>query len=93
MSYYYNKKYRFSHHGLVRIKSRLKLDNLTDTEVINYCLNLIDLSHDVFDTKNLKYVKVNGKELYFVINKDSNLILTLSPIKPDKLLAILENDL
>lgn len=93
MSYYYNRKYRFSHHGLLRIKSRLQLNELDDVKVINYCLELISLSHDIIETTSLKYVKINGKNLYFVINKSDNLILTLSPIKPDKLLAILENNL
>lgn len=93
MSYYYQKKYNFSAHGLLRIKSRLNLNNLSDIEIIDYCLKLIELSHDILETKSLKYIKINGKNLYFVVSKDNSLILTLSPIKPEKLLAILENNL
>ncbi|MGL5268281.1 MAG: hypothetical protein ACRC8P_00705 [Spiroplasma sp.] len=93
MSYYYNRKYQFSHHALTRIKSRLQLNYLSDLEVINHCLELIALSHDIIETKTWKYVKINEKNLYFVIKKSDNLVLTLSPIKPEKLLEVLENNL
>ncbi|MDQ7983116.1 MAG: hypothetical protein REH79_02715 [Spiroplasma sp.] len=93
MSYYFKKKYKFSDHGFVRIKNRLKLKDKSDLEIINYCLSLIELSHEVYETKTLKYVKVNQTDLYFIINKFDNLIITLSPIKPGKLLANLDQEL
>lgn len=93
MSYYYSREYQFSYHGLIRIKNRLQLNHLTELEIINYCLKLIESSNDILETKKIKYIKINEKDLYFVVDKSSNLILTLSPIKPEKLLAILENDL
>lgn len=93
MSYYYNRKYRFSDHALMRIKSRLQLSHLSEIDLIDYCVNLINASHEIIETKTLKYVKINQKNLYFVINKSESLVLTLSPIKPEKLLAIIEDDL
>lgn len=92
MSYYFKNKYQFTNHGLLRIKDRLNLKTKTDLEIINYCSKLIDLSHEIYETNTMKYVKINNKNLYFVINKNGNLILTLSPIKPEKLLANLENN-
>lgn len=92
MSYYAKSKYQFSDHGLFRIKNRLKMKAISDLELKNYCSRLIETSHDVYDTEDCIYVKINGKELYFVINKNNNLIVTLRPMKPEKLLAILDKD-
>lgn len=93
MSYYFNNPYNFSFHGLSRIKSRLKLQHLSDTELKSYCLKLINESSDVIETKSFKYVKVNKTFLYFVIKKENNLVLTISPINPAKLLTIIEENL
>lgn len=92
MSYYFKNKYKFSDHGLFRIKNRLGLTESSDVEVINYCVKLIELSHEVYETRTYKYIKVNNTNLYFVLSVPDNLIITLSPIKPEKLLANLEND-
>lgn len=92
MSYYARSKYQFSEHGLLRIKDRLKLKTISDSELKNYCIKLIEASHEVYDAEDYWYVKVNGKNLYFVIKKNNNLIITLTPIKPEKLLANLEKN-
>lgn len=75
----------------MRIKSRLKLEHLSDSEVINHCLKLIELSYDIHETNDLEYIRINCKNLYFVISKRDSLVLTLSPIKPERLLALLED--
>ncbi|MCL8209681.1 hypothetical protein LT318_00229 [Spiroplasma sp. JKS002670] len=93
MSYYFKSKYQFSDHGLLRIKNRLKVKKMSDLELKSYCEELIDTSHEIDETKTFKYVKVNKTNLYFIINKIDNLIITLTPIKPEKLLSNLEKNL
>lgn len=92
MSYYYRRKYKFSHHGLLRIKSRLNLKQETDIDVIDYCIQLIESSNEIYETKDFNYFKVNRTNLYFIIKSKDNLVVTLTPIKPEKLLRILDND-
>lgn len=93
MSYYLKNKYNFSDHGLLRIKNRLKIKEINDLELRNYCSKLIESSYEIYETKTYKYVKINETDLYFIINKIDNLIITLTPIKPGKLLANLEKNL
>ncbi len=93
MSYYFKSKYQFSDHGLLRIKERLNLKEINDLELKNYCIKLIEASHEIYDAKDEQYIKINGKNLYFVIKKDNNLIITLTPMKPEKLLSNLEKNL
>ncbi|MBE4704377.1 hypothetical protein [Spiroplasma platyhelix] len=91
MSYYYKNEYKFSDHALNRAKTRLNLKDLSDSEVINHCLKLIELSHEMHETKTCKYINVNKTNLYFVVDINENLIITLSPFKPDRLLGILNS--
>lgn len=93
MSYYARNKYQFSEHGLLRVRNRLKMKEMSDLELKSYCSKLIETSHEVYETEDFNYVKINKKELYFIIKKIDNLIITLTPIKPEKLLANLENNL
>lgn len=93
MSYYYRNPYQFSYHGVTRIRSRLKLQDLNDTQVREKCLKLISESRNIEETRSYKYIRVNKTNLYFVIKKDTNLILTISPISPTKLLTVIEENL
>ncbi|MBP1526794.1 MAG: hypothetical protein H9Q66_02505 [Spiroplasma ixodetis] len=54
---------------------------------------MINESYDIEETKSFKYIRVNKTHLYFVIKKDVNLILTISPMSPTKLLAVIEENL
>lgn len=93
MSYYFRNPYQFSYHGIGRIRTRLKLQNLNDFQLREYCLTLINEAYDIEETKSFKYVRVNKTHLYFVIRKDVNLILTISPMSSTKLLTIIEENL
>ncbi|WP_342276652.1 hypothetical protein [Spiroplasma endosymbiont of Nebria brevicollis] len=93
MSYYYRNPYQFSYHGVARIRTRLKLQDLTDMQVREHCLKLISESHNIEETRSYKYIRVNKTNLYFVIKKDTNLILTISPMSPTKLLKVIEENL
>lgn len=92
MSYYFKSYYSFSDHALARAKERLKLKHLSDLEITNYCLKLIESSHEIHETKNYSYINVNQTNLFFVLSKNENLIITLSPFKPDRLLGILDKN-
>jgi len=93
MSYYFRNPYQFSYHGVGRIRSRLKLQTLNDIQIRAYCLQLINASHEIIDTRNYQYIRVNKTNLYFIIKKDNNLILTISPMAPSRLLALIEENL
>jgi len=93
MSYYYRNPYQFSYHGIARIRARLNLEKLNDNEMREHCLKLINKAYDIEETKSYKYIKVNNTNLYFVIKKDNNLILTISPMSPTKLLTVIEENL
>lgn len=93
MSYYFYNPYQFSYHSVNRIRTRLKLQNLNDMQLRDYCLKLINESDDIEETKSFKYIKVNQTHFYFVIKKDINLILTISPMSPTKLLLVIKEDL
>ncbi len=93
MSYYFRNPYQFSYHSIGRIRTRLKLQDLNDIQLREYCLKLIKESYDIEETKSFKYIRVNKTHLYFVIKKDVNLILTISPMSPTKLLAVIEENL
>lgn len=92
MSYYFKNKYNFSNHAVYRAKTRLKLNDFNDLEIVNFCSKLIDSSYEVYETATYKYIKVNKTNLYFVFDKIGNLVITLSPFKPDRLLALLEKN-
>lgn len=93
MSYYFRNPYQFSYHSIARIRTRLKLQNLNDMQLREYCLKLINDSHNIEETTNFKYIRVSKTNLYFVIKKDVNLILTISPMSAAKLLAVIEENL
>lgn len=92
MSYYNTvSKYNFSNHALERAKTRLKLKYLTESQIIIHCSKLIELSYEIYEEVTFKYIKVNNTNLYFVVDKNENLVITLAPFKPERLLGLLEN--
>lgn len=93
MSYYFRSPYQFSYHSIDRIRTRLKLQNLNDVQLREHCLRLISESYDIEETKSFKYIRVNKTHLYFVIRKDVNLILTISPMGATKLLTVIKENL
>ena len=93
MSYYYRNPYQFSYHGVARIRNRLSLQKLNDFELRDYCLKLINEAYHIEETKSFKYIKINKTNLYFVIKKDVNIILTVSPMSATKLLAVIAENL
>ncbi|WP_339024820.1 hypothetical protein [Spiroplasma endosymbiont of Agriotes lineatus] len=90
MSYYLQSKYQFSHHVILRIKQRLNLKHLNAMKLKMHCLQLINESFYVVDIKDDIYVQINDSDLYFVVDKKSNLIKTITPISQERLLSIIE---
>lgn len=92
MSYYYKNKYSFSYHALNRIRERLSLSDLNDLGLQAYCEKLINQASDVIITSTHKYVKINNIDLYFIIEKNQNLVKTICPLSASKLLQVIEDD-
>ncbi|WP_338982371.1 hypothetical protein [Spiroplasma endosymbiont of Eupeodes luniger] len=90
VSYYLQSKYQFSHHVILPVKQRLNLKHLNDMELKMHCLQLINEAFYVIDIKDDIYVQINDSDLYFVIDKKSNLIKTITPISQERLLSIIE---
>lgn len=51
MSYYFRNPYQFSYHSIGRIRTRLKLQDLNDIQLREYCLKLINESYDIEENK------------------------------------------
>jgi hypothetical protein len=92
MSYYYTHEFKFSTHGLQRIKQRLKIQHLDDFAAKNYVIKLLDNVGNQFEDRDNLYYQVAGQNLYFVIKKSDKVIVTLTPMTPEKLLSIYEHD-
>lgn len=90
MSYYFKPSYNFTAHGLQRCKERLNLKDKMDYEVKEKVFELIRNSNHSFETYSDIYIRAGSKgQLYFVINKNSNVIITCSPISPAKQLSLM----
>lgn len=92
MSYYYKHQFSFSDHGFQRIKQRLGFKNLNDFEAKDKAMKLIELSMRNYEDREYYYVQAGDLDLFFVIKKSTNLILTLTPMSSEKLLKIYSND-
>ncbi|ATZ16359.1 hypothetical protein JN01_0600 [Entomoplasma freundtii] len=91
MSYYFKHSYGFTDHGLQRCRERLKLTGLPDYEVKEKIMDLIKNSNYSFESKYDLYIRAGSKgQLYFVISKDSNVIITCSPVSPEKQLSLMD---
>lgn len=92
MSYYYKHGYNFTFHSMYRIKERLNMKKLEDWEAKEACIKLIDESKSNFQTNKHIYIQAGSKELFFVINKLSKVVLTVTPISVTKQLWLIENE-
>ncbi len=90
MSYYYSHQFQFSTHGLQRIKERLNIKHMDDFQAKDHCIKLLENHGDYFEDRNFRYYQVLQKNLYFVVQKDGDVIVTLTPISPSKMLKLLE---
>ncbi len=90
MSYYTFRRFNLSDHVLVRIKERIKnyqkLEDYLIRDEINKLLNRLNPSYD--DGRFYYYQHPEMYGYYFVVSKDSYLIVTFSKISYDKLLRL-----
>ncbi|UWD35279.1 hypothetical protein NX779_01420 [Mycoplasma cottewii] len=84
MSYYYRHNFSFSYHGLQRAKERLKLKDKKDYEVKEICLDHIRNSTKSFHDSRYNYISASNTNIYFVVEKNSNLIVTVTEISAEK---------
>ncbi|WP_339022308.1 hypothetical protein [Spiroplasma endosymbiont of Crioceris asparagi] len=92
MSYYEKNKYSISTHSFYRIKERLNMRSKTDLELNIFVNELINNSTDVIDTKKTLYVNTQINDVYLVIDKISNLVITATKISHEKQIRIIEED-
>lgn len=88
MSYYYTYDYKFSTHALQRIKQRLNIQHMDDFEAKAHVIKLIQNHGNEYEDQTHAYFQVAGKNLYFVIHKSDNVIVTLTPMSSEKLLGL-----
>ncbi|MDP4040762.1 hypothetical protein [Mycoplasma mycoides] len=88
MSYYYRHNFSFSYHGLQRAKERLKLKDKKDYEVKEICLEHIRNSTKSFMSGNEIYISASNTNIFFVVNKQNNLIITVTEISAEKQLRM-----
>ncbi|AHF61407.1 hypothetical protein P344_06155 [Spiroplasma mirum ATCC 29335] len=92
MGYYYQHNFNFSYHSLQRIKERIAAFKTVDEWIIKEkIIKMIDNSTDRIETTRNFYIKLDNfkNNLYVVINKHNNLIVTVTLMSPQKLLEIL----
>ncbi|ATZ17325.1 hypothetical protein ELUMI_v1c06030 [Williamsoniiplasma luminosum] len=89
MSYYYKHNYSFSYHGMQRVKERLNMKGVEDFKVKDEVMRLIKLSNSQFETRYDLYISAGNSQLYFVINKESNLIVTCTKVSVEKQLELM----
>jgi hypothetical protein len=93
MSYYSQQRYNFSTHGLQRCRQRLKLKDKKEYEVKEKVYQLIKESIFQFETNRDLYISAGkNTKLYFVINKENNLIITCSPISIEKQMQLMDQE-
>ncbi|AXK51166.1 hypothetical protein [Spiroplasma alleghenense] len=93
MSYYFKHNYVFTDHGLQRACERLNLNKENMFEAKEHCMKLIDKSTYEFHTTNHIYIRVGKTEIFFVINKLQNLIITVTKMSVAKQLEVIDKDL
>lgn len=93
MSYYFSFPYQFTSHGLSRCRERLKLGIIDDVLVKEKVIDLINKSKFQFETKNTLYIESGFQaNLFFVINKVDNTIITCTPISIEKQMNLTFSD-
>ncbi|WP_338982861.1 hypothetical protein [Spiroplasma endosymbiont of Othius punctulatus] len=91
MSFYEKSNYNLSTHSHYRIKERLKL-NVSDLELRGKVNEIISKSNYSWETSKTLYIQSNINDVYFVIDKVSNLIITATQISHQKQIEIIENE-
>ncbi|AGM24704.1 hypothetical protein [Spiroplasma chrysopicola] len=92
MGYYYQHKLAFSDHGFQRIKERIaNFKNENEWIVKEKIIKMIDNSSDRIETRDYLYIKLDDLKgnLYVVIQKNAKLIITVTPMSPQKILDII----
>ncbi|PPE05147.1 hypothetical protein [Williamsoniiplasma lucivorax] len=84
MSYYYKHDYNFSYHGMQRVKQRLNMKDVEDFKVKDEVIKLIKFSTNQFETEKELYISAGNTQLFFVINKQSNLIVTCTKVSVER---------
>ncbi|ASP28228.1 hypothetical protein SCORR_v1c04560 [Spiroplasma corruscae] len=92
MGYYYKHKYGFSTHSIHRIKQRLNIKENDEFEIKDKIMNLIEKSEYQFETSKTIYIKIPVKNLYAVIDKKYNTIITVTDISASKQLELIDKD-
>ncbi|AHI53891.1 hypothetical protein SSABA_v1c04840 [Spiroplasma sabaudiense Ar-1343] len=93
MSYYFKHNYSFSDHGLQRASERLRLKDMDFFSVKEHCMKLIDNSLYQFETSRHIYIKVAKSELFFVVNKLNNLVVTVTKMSVSRQLEVIDKDI
>ncbi|WP_027063227.1 hypothetical protein [Mesoplasma seiffertii] len=89
MSFYYKHNYVFSDHGLQRCRERLNLKSAPDYEVKEAVIKHIQNSTRSFEAGNEIYISASNTQIYFIIDRRSNLIITATKISAEKQLSIM----
>ncbi|WP_031542833.1 hypothetical protein [Mesoplasma photuris] len=89
MSYYYKHNVKFSHHGLQRIRERLNMKDVEEFKVKEEVLKHIKYSTRSFEVGNNEYIRASNTDVYFVVDKNSRLIITATKISAEKELSLL----
>ncbi|QGS51956.1 hypothetical protein [Spiroplasma tabanidicola] len=93
MSYYYRHEFKFSDHGLQRIKQRLNLSESNEWEIKEKVLDMIENSTRNFETNDTIYIYTGKGNIFFVIAKREKLIITTTPISPERELKLINRDI
>ncbi|WP_026389791.1 hypothetical protein [[Acholeplasma] multilocale] len=92
MSYYYKHNYNFSYHGLQRCRERLNLKDAADYEVKAAVMEHIRKSTKSFEIGREIYISASNTDIYFIIDKTSNLIITATKVSAEKQLSLMSRE-
>ncbi|PPE05069.1 hypothetical protein EELLY_v1c07570 [Entomoplasma ellychniae] len=88
MSYYYKPIINYTSHALQRAKERLNLKDKPDWEVKAAIKKHMQASTKSFDQKNTVYVSASNSDIYFVIDMNTNTLITVTKVSPEKMLSL-----
>ena len=93
MSYYQKSKFSVSDHAIARAKQRIpeysNLDNFdVKTEIINYLYKHSFPEFSDFKCDYYLYSKLPNKYLYIIVDKKTNLVISITPISHNKKISI-----
>ncbi|WP_342269432.1 hypothetical protein [Spiroplasma endosymbiont of Aspidapion aeneum] len=87
--YYYKHNYVFTAHSLNRIRQRINLTNKEEFALKDEVIGLIESSVYNFESSNHLYIRYKNTNIFFVIDKLTNAIITATPISHTKMLNLL----